>query len=163
MGSLGSTRIVGGNTSRYGTAPSGGVGDAYCHALAQTAIGLFKTEVIDRDGPWRGFENAEIATVEWVTWFNRDRLLEPLGDVPPAVFEAQYYRTQDTHKAVVILNETSLLKTLGNSVCLKPCICGASPARGSARQSQGAVPPVASHSFGRHRGHRMSAALRRNR
>ena len=54
-------------------------------------IGLFKTKVIHGDGPWRGFEDVELATLEWVAWFNQERLLAPLGYVPPAEFEAQYY------------------------------------------------------------------------
>ena len=88
-----------------GAAPSvGSVGDAYDNALAETVIGLFKTEVIHRHGPWRGFEDVEIATLEWVAWFNQERLLEPLGYVPPAEFEAQFYETQNTHTAVGVLN-----------------------------------------------------------
>lgn len=54
-------------------------GDAYDNALAETVIGLFKTEVIYRDGPWKGFEEVEYATLEWVAWYNTQRLLEPLG------------------------------------------------------------------------------------
>ena len=88
-----------------GAAPSvGRVGDAYDNALAETVIGLFKTEVIHRDGPWRGFEDVEMATLEWVAWFNQERLLEPLGYVPPAEFEAQYYDTHHTHTSVGVLN-----------------------------------------------------------
>ena len=74
------------------------------NALAETVIGLFKTEVIHRDGPWRSFDDVEFATLEWVAWFNQERLLEPLGYVPPAEFEAQYYRTNDTHTSVGVLN-----------------------------------------------------------
>ena len=59
-------------------------------------IGLYKTEVIRRRGPWRGFEDVEYATLEWVAWFNTQRLLEPLGYLPPAEFEEQYHRTQAT-------------------------------------------------------------------
>ena len=54
-------------------------------------IGLFKTEVIHRRGPWRSFEAVEFATLEWVDWFNHRRLLEPIGNVPPAEAEARYY------------------------------------------------------------------------
>jgi putative transposase len=71
--------------------PVGSRGDSYDNALAETVIGLFKTEVIHRRGPWRGFEDVEFATLEWVWWFNHQRLLEPLGHVPPAEFEQQYY------------------------------------------------------------------------
>jgi transposase InsO family protein len=78
-----------------GAAPSlGSVGDAYDNALAESVIGLFKTEVIHRRGPWRSFDDVEYATLEWVAWFNQQRLLEPLGYVPPAEFEEQFHRHQ---------------------------------------------------------------------
>lgn len=68
-----------------GIEPSvGSKGDSYDNALAETVIGLFKTEVIHRCGPWRGLEDVEIATLEWVWWFNERRLMEPLGYLPPA-------------------------------------------------------------------------------
>jgi putative transposase len=69
----------------------GSRGDAYDNALAETVIGLFKTEVIRRCGPWRSLEAVEFATLDWVDWFNHRRLLEPLGYVPPAEYEARYY------------------------------------------------------------------------
>ena len=69
----------------------GSRGDAYDNALAETVIGLFKTEVIRRRGPWRSLEAVEFATLEWVDWFNHRRLLEPIGYVPPAEYEARYY------------------------------------------------------------------------
>ena len=75
-----------------GIAPSvGSRGDAYDNALAESVIGLFKTEVIQRLGPWRHLDGVEIATLTWVDWFNTRRLLEPIGYVPPAEYEAQYY------------------------------------------------------------------------
>ena len=75
-----------------GIAPSvGSVGDSYDNALAETVIGLFKTEVIRRRGPWRSCEAVEIATLQWVDWFNHRRLLEPIGNIPPAEAEACYY------------------------------------------------------------------------
>ena len=75
-----------------GLEPSvGSRGDSYDNALAETIIGLFKTEVIHHHGPWRGLEDVEYATLEWVSWFNTQRLLEPLGYLPPAEFEAQYH------------------------------------------------------------------------
>jgi transposase InsO family protein len=70
----------------------GTVGDAYDNAMAETIIGLFKTEVIERRGPWRTFAAVEYATLEWVDWFNRRRILEPLGYLPPFEFEQMYYR-----------------------------------------------------------------------
>jgi hypothetical protein len=67
------------------------VGDSFDNALAETVIGLFKTEVIYRRGPWRSFDAVEYATLEWVDWFNNRRLLEPIGNIPPAEAEANYY------------------------------------------------------------------------
>ena len=69
----------------------GSVGDSYDNALAETVIGLFKAEVIHRRGPWRNAEAVEFATLEWVDWFNHRRLLEPIGNIPPAEAEARYY------------------------------------------------------------------------
>ena len=75
-----------------GIEPSvGSVGDSYDNALAETINGLYKAEVIHRRGPWRSFEAVEFATLEWVDWFNHRRLLEPIGYVPPAEYEARYY------------------------------------------------------------------------
>jgi len=65
----------------------GTTGDSYDNALAETVIGLYKTEVIRRRGPWRSFEDVEFATLEWVSWYNTTRLLEPLGYIPPAEYE----------------------------------------------------------------------------
>jgi transposase InsO family protein len=74
-----------------GIAPSvGSRGDAYDNALAESVIGLFKTEVIRRQGPWRHLEAVEFATLTWIDWFNNRRLLEPIGYVPPAEYEARY-------------------------------------------------------------------------
>jgi putative transposase len=69
----------------------GSTGDAYDNALAETINGLFKAEVIRKRGPWKGLEDVEYATLEWVDWFNNRRLLEPIGNIPPAEFEMQYY------------------------------------------------------------------------
>ena len=69
----------------------GSVGDSYDNAMAESVIGLFKTEVIRRRGPWRNLESVEYATLEWVDWFNNRRLLEPIGNIPPVEFEAAYY------------------------------------------------------------------------
>ena len=75
-----------------GIAPSvGSRGDSYDNALAESIIGLFKTEVIRRAGPWKHLEAVEFATLDWVDWFNHRRLLEPIGDMPPAEYEARYY------------------------------------------------------------------------
>ena len=75
-----------------GVEPSvGSVGDSYDNALAETINGLYKTEVIRRCRPWRSLEAVEFATLEWVDWFNHRRLLEPIGNIPPAEAEARYY------------------------------------------------------------------------
>jgi putative transposase len=75
-----------------GIEPSvGSIGDSYDNALAETINGLFKTEVIRRRGPWRSLEAVEFATLEWVDWYNHRRLLEPIGNMPPAEAEARYY------------------------------------------------------------------------
>jgi len=80
-----------------GIEPSvGRVGDSYATALAETVIGLFKTEVIRRRGPWRTMEAVEFATLEWVDWYNNRRLLEPIGNMPPAKAEARYYAQIET-------------------------------------------------------------------
>ena len=79
-----------------GIEPSvGSVGDSYDNALAETINGLFKAEVIHRRGPWRSAEAVEFATLEWVDWFNNRRLLEPIGNIPPAEAEARYYAQAD--------------------------------------------------------------------
>ena len=79
---------------KRGLEPSvGSVGDSYDNALAETIIGLYKTEVIHRRGPWRHLEAVEYATLEWVDWFNHRRFLEPIGNVPPAELEASYYHS----------------------------------------------------------------------
>jgi putative transposase len=78
-----------------GIEPSvGSKGDSYDNAMAESVIGLFKTEEIERRGPWKGLEDVEYATLEWVAWYNVHRLLEPLGYVPPAEFEKAYYDRQ---------------------------------------------------------------------
>jgi putative transposase len=71
----------------------GSVGDSYDNALAETIIGLYKTEVIHCRGPWRHLEAVEYATLEWGDWFNHRRLLEPIGNIPPAELEASYYHS----------------------------------------------------------------------
>ena len=76
-----------------GLEPSvGSVGDSYDNALAESIIGLYKTELIRQRGPWRDLHAVEFATLKWVHWFNHRRLLEPIGHVPPAEHEATYYR-----------------------------------------------------------------------
>jgi putative transposase len=85
-------------TERLGQAGAvtsvGSRGDSYDNALAETIIGLYKTELIRRRGPWKGIDQVEYATLEWVDWFNHRRLLEPIGHLPPAEFEATYRRRE---------------------------------------------------------------------
>ena len=79
-----------------GIEPSvGSRGDSYDNALAESVIGLYKTEVINRRGPWRTVEAVELAALDWVDWFNHSRLLAPIGYVPPVEREEQYYRSQE--------------------------------------------------------------------
>jgi putative transposase len=66
--------------------------------------GLFKTEVIHRSGPWRSLEEVEFATLEWVDWFNKRRLFEPIGNIPPVEFEQLYYERQNAPAIGVGLN-----------------------------------------------------------
>ena len=73
----------------------GSRGDSFDNALAETIIGLYKTELIRRCGPWEGIDEVEYATLEWVDWFNHRRLLEPIGHIPPAEFEAAFRREED--------------------------------------------------------------------
>ncbi len=88
-----------------GIEPSvGSVGDSYDNALAETIIGLYKTEVIRKSGPWKNLEEVEFATLEWVDWFNHRRLLGSIGDMPPAEFEAMYYAANQSPTRDVGLN-----------------------------------------------------------
>ena len=81
--------------AQAGIEPSvGSVGDSYDNALAETINGLYKAELIWPNGPWRSVEEVEFATLEWVDWFNHRRLLEPIGNIPPAEFEAMYAERQ---------------------------------------------------------------------
>jgi transposase InsO family protein len=83
-----------------GIEPSvGSVGDSYDNALAESIIGLYKTELIRQRGPWRNLEDVEFATLTWVDWFNNRRLFEPIGNVPPAELELAYYQTDESAMA----------------------------------------------------------------
>ena len=82
--------------AKAGIEPSvGSIGDSYDNALAVTIIGLYKAELIYKDGPWRGVEQVELKTLDWVDWFNNRRLFEPIGNIPPAEYEALYYQQQE--------------------------------------------------------------------
>ncbi len=88
-----------------GIEPSvGRVGDSCDKALAEMIIKLYKTELIYKDGPWRGVEQVELKTLDWVDWFNNRRLFEPIGDIPPVEYEALYYQQRETPVMVAGLN-----------------------------------------------------------
>jgi transposase InsO family protein len=87
-----------------GVHPSvGNTGDAYDNALAETINGLYKAEVIHRRGPWKTKAAVELATLEWVAWFNHQRLLESIGDIPPAEAEQRYYQQLAVQAAEPVL------------------------------------------------------------
>ena len=85
----------------------GSVGDSYDNALAESVIGLYKTELIREKGPWRNLDHLEYATLEYVDWFNHRRILEPIGDIPPTEREANYY-SQQSPAPLAGLKQTSL-------------------------------------------------------
>ena len=86
-----------------GIEPSvGSKGDSYDNALAETINGLYKAEMIHRRAPWKTKESVELATLEWVSWFNHHRLLEPIGYIPPAEAEANYYRQLASQAAIAV-------------------------------------------------------------
>ena len=112
-----SRRIVGWRVSNSlrsdlalaGIEPSvGSRGDSYDNALAETIIGLYKTELIRPRGPWRNLEDIELATLEWVWWFNHHRLFEPHGHIPPAEYEELYYSSQNAPVEPLTLKSNSL-------------------------------------------------------
>ncbi len=82
----------------------GSIGDSYDNALAETNNGLYKAEVIRPNGPGRGIDEVEFATLEWVAWFNDRRLLAPTGNIPPVGFEAMYVRSKEGSITGVGLN-----------------------------------------------------------
>ena len=85
----------------------GSVGDSYDNALAESVIGLYKTELIRNKGPWRNLDHVEYATLEYVDWFNHRRLLEPIGDIPPAEKETNYHH-QNAPARHTTLNQNAL-------------------------------------------------------
>jgi len=78
----------------------GSKGDSYDNAMAESIFGLYKTELIRNKGPWRGLDDLELATLEWVDWFNHRRLFHELGRIPPAEFEEQHYRQINSDRQV---------------------------------------------------------------
>lgn len=100
----------------------GSVGDSYDNALAETINGLFKAEVIHRRGPWRSFETVEYAPLEWVDWFNNRRLLEPIGNIPPAEAETNFYAALETEGMAAQLTKISLRQTRRGSDARSPAL-----------------------------------------
>ena len=86
---------------------AGSRGDSYDNALAETIIGLYKTELIRNRGPWKNLDDVEFATLEWVDWFNHHRLLEPIGDIPPVELEARYHG-QESREVIKLPKQPSL-------------------------------------------------------
>ena len=97
----------------------GSTGDSYDNALAESVIGLYKTELIHRRGPWKGIDEVEFATLEWVAWYNTRRLLEPLGYVPPDEFERAYYNRQPASGRA---GRTHVTESPGNPGRFTPCV-----------------------------------------
>ena len=99
-----------------GLQPSvGSVGDSYDNALAETINGLYKAEVIWRKGPWRSLDQVEYATLEWVDWHNNRRLLEPVGNIPPAEAEAAYFASLEETAIAAKLKPNGLRGYRGSS------------------------------------------------
>ena len=92
-------RLAGAGIERF----VGSTGDSYDNALAESVIGLYKAEVIRRRGPWKGVDEVEFATLEWVAWYDGSRLLGPLGYVPPDEFERAYYNRQTASAELAVL------------------------------------------------------------
>ena len=123
----------------------GSRGDAYDNALAETIIGLFKTEVIRRRGPWRHIDAVEFATLAWVDWFNTRRLLEPIGYIPPAEYEERYYEqvtvTELTSFALRRSRYGSVYKTpLLSKLAFEDSQLGQHPGARSGRDSASELP-----------------------
>ena len=94
-----------------GIEPSvGSTGDSYDNALAETINGLYKAEIIHPRGPWKTREAVELATLEWVSWFNHHRLLEPIGYIPPAEAEANYWRQRTQASTTTKLAQAAALQ-----------------------------------------------------
>jgi putative transposase len=99
-----------------GVSSVGSRGDSYDNALVESVIGLYKTELVRNKGPWRGLDDLEIATLEWVDWWNQRRLLEPIGRIPPAEAEAAYY----SHVSAVAETGTQETESLWNPGRFRP-------------------------------------------
>jgi len=100
-----------------GIEPSvGSVGDSYDKPWAESFIGLYKTEVTHHIGPWRNMEHVEFETLKWVDWVNNRRPLEPIGDIPPAGFEALHHQNPEPPAMVAGLTQRSLRRSWPDSI-----------------------------------------------
>jgi transposase InsO family protein len=100
-----------------GIEPSvGSVGDSYDNALAETINGLYKTELVHRQGPWRNMQELEMATLGWVDWFNNRRLLGPIGNIPPEEAEENFYAQRDVLDMVAYNEAIGLRQTRSDSL-----------------------------------------------
>lgn len=109
------------NNPRLAARPTGGLlheSEGERVAVFRLLIGLYKTEVTQRRGPWRGFDGVEYATIEWVAWFNTQRLPPRLGHIPSTEYEEQFYRARVTQERVLALKQPSLPSTRFGSVSL---------------------------------------------
>ncbi len=86
----------------------GSKGDSYDNAMAESIIGLYKSELITMQGPWRTIEDVELATLTWVHWWNTKRLLEPIGDIPPVEYETKWQKAQHDHPGGAINDKTDM-------------------------------------------------------
>ncbi len=136
-----------------GLVPSvGSVGDSYDNALAETINGLYKAEVIWRRGPWRSIEAVEFATLEWVDWFNTKRLLEPIGNVPPAEAEAAYYAKQEVSLQSIRLTKPNELRADSTRIG-RSGLPGDDPHHGSKTHLQGRRCDSSGLALPQHRAH----------
>lgn len=104
-----------------GISPSvGSTGDSYDNAMAETINGLYKAEVVNKMGPWESIDTLEWETMNWVGWFNQTRLLEPIGNIPPAEFEALYAQGQAESRKAAQLKPDSLRDIRGGSSFIEP-------------------------------------------
>ncbi len=93
----------------------GSIGDSYDNTVAETIDGLYKAEVIHRRGPWRSFEAVEFAALTWVDWLNHRRLLDPIGNIPPAEAEERYYGMLEVQKLAALLKPYRLRQSRDGS------------------------------------------------
>jgi len=107
------------HTKRFSRVQHASLGVSDDNALAESVIGLYKTEIIRREGPWRNLEAVELATLRRVDWLNNRRLLEPIGNILPVEYEQEHYRIHEAQAVVAGVNQRALRKTRGGSLPLR--------------------------------------------